>query len=129
MMTKYNKECIELNLECDIFNFNTTIINNAKISNKGIYALDGFNQIKPIHETIELSKISMICLRIGDPRVQSRWQCSSSEEIQLKQGIREMTSGMQMLQMKQGIGEMTSGMQMLQITGDKMLKIIEDELK
>ena len=64
----------------------------------------------------------MICLRIRDPQVPRRWQCCSSEESQLKQGIGEMTSGMQMLQLTgelQGIGEMTSGMQMLQLTGNQ----------
>ena len=105
VITGSRRECIELNLECDIFEFNNTIINKTKKEYIGMYALDVFEQTELIKvKPKEIIKFSKICLGIGDLQVKDRWLCSRVGEMQMKQGIGEMTSGMQMLQITGGEG-------------------------
>ena len=98
------------------FNRAIKVGNDIKRNNKGMYAMDTFEQMNTARIMDNSSRTYAGVVKSKGNTNKSYVQCTGE-----MQGIGEMTSGMQMFQMtggKQGIGEMTSGMRMLQHTGE-----------
>ena len=97
-----------------------------KRNNKGMYALDTFELNKECKSTELNTPITL-----GRNRKTYADMVKNTPNTIPRHKIRgaHLYSREGEMQLKQGIREMTSGMQMLQITGDKMLKMIEDKLE